>query len=108
MNDSCEVIILGQPEIAATGLTDELDLAANLARPWTYEKEPTGTLGLVADADTDLLLGAWAVGPMASEWIHQAAQAIRVRIPLAQLRDSVAQFPTHSEAYLKAVEQLRP
>lgn len=45
---------------------------------------------------------------MASEWIHQAAQAIRVRIPLAQLRDSVAQFPTHSEAYLKAVVGLRP
>ncbi len=114
-------VVFGQPEIAAAGLTAdqaraaghtvltaELDLAANLARPWTYEKEPTGTLGLVADADTDLLLGAWAVGPMASEWIHQAAQAIRVRIPLAQLRDSAAQFPTYSEAYLKAVEQLRP
>lgn len=112
-------VVFGQPEIAAVGLTadqartaghtiltSELDLARNLARPWTYEKEPSGTLGLVADADTDLLLGAWAVGPMASEWIHQAALAIRSHIPLAQLRDSVAQFPTYSEAYLKAVEQL--
>ena len=114
-------VVFGQPEIAAVGLTadqarsaghtiltSELDLAGNLARPWTYEKEPSGILGLVADADTDLLLGAWALGPMASEWIHQAALAIRAHIPLAQLRDSVAQFPTYSEAYLKAVEQLHP
>ncbi len=114
-------VVFGQPEIAAVGLTAakayaaghtiltaELDLAQSLARPWTYEKEPSGTLGLVADADTDLLLGAWAVGPMASEWIHQAAMAIRAHIPLAQLRDSVAQFPTYSEAYLKTIERLRP
>jgi dihydrolipoamide dehydrogenase len=112
-------VVFGQPEIAAVGLTadqarsaghriltSERDLAGNLARPSTYEREPSGTVGVVADADTDLLLGAWAFGPMASEWIHQAALAIRAHIPLAQLRDSVAQFPTHSEACLKAVEQL--
>jgi len=52
--------------------TAEFDLAWSFARPCTYEEEPRGTLGLVADAKTDLLLGAWAVGPMASEWIHQA------------------------------------
>ncbi|MBG6215231.1 hypothetical protein RCH23_003171 [Cryobacterium sp. CAN_C3] len=29
-----------------------------------------------------------------------------MHIALAQLRDSVAQFPTYSEAYFKAIEQL--
>lgn len=50
------------------------------------------------------------VGPIKSLVARriQAAQAIRVRIPLESLRDSVAQFPTYSEAYLKAVEQLHP
>jgi dihydrolipoamide dehydrogenase len=113
--------VFADPEIAAVGLTlaqaretgrrlltVELDLAASLARPWTYEKDPGGRLALIADADEDVLLGAWAVGPMASEWIHQAAQAIRVRLPLDELRDSVAQFPSYSEAYLTAVERLQP
>ncbi|MDR3083266.1 MAG: pyridine nucleotide-disulfide oxidoreductase, partial [Streptomyces sp.] len=53
-----------------------------------------------------VLAGAWAVAPLASEWIHQAALAIRARIPLEVLADQVAQFPTYSEAYLKAAERL--
>ncbi len=32
--------------------------------------------------------------------------AIKTRTPLSVLRDSVAQFPTFTEAYLKAVERL--
>ena len=112
-------VVFGEPEIAAVGLTAEqartaghdvltaeLDLAESIARPWTCEKDPRGTLGLVADATSQRLVGAYAVAPLASEWIHQAAQAIRARIPLTVLLDGVAQFPTYSEAYLQALEQL--
>ena len=53
-----------------------------------------------------MLAGACAVAPLASEWIHQAALAIRARIPLDVLLDQVAQFPTYTEAYLTALEQL--
>jgi len=114
-------VVFGHPEIACVGLTEdeatsqgrrvrtaEVDLSSALARPWTYEREPTGvSLGLVADADTDLLLGAWAVAPQASEWIHQAALAIRAEIPIERLLDQVAQFPTYSEGYLAALEELQ-
>jgi pyruvate/2-oxoglutarate dehydrogenase complex dihydrolipoamide dehydrogenase (E3) component len=86
--------------------TTELDLAASLARPWTYETDPAGALGLVADRERRVLIGAWAVAPMAGEWIHQAALAIRAAIPVDTLLDGIAQFPTYSEAYIKAVEQL--
>jgi pyruvate/2-oxoglutarate dehydrogenase complex dihydrolipoamide dehydrogenase (E3) component len=112
-------VVFAQPEIAAVGLTSaqaskqginlatsELDLADSLARPWTYETEPTGTLGLLADRDRRVLVGAWATAPLAGEWIHQAALAIRARIPIDTLLDGIAQFPTYSEAYLKATEQL--
>jgi pyruvate/2-oxoglutarate dehydrogenase complex dihydrolipoamide dehydrogenase (E3) component len=88
-------------------MTAELDLAESIARPWTFEKEPRGTLGLVAERTSQRLLWAYAVAPLASEWIHQASQAIRVRIPLDVLLDQVAQFPTYSEAYLAALETLR-
>ena len=107
------------PEIAAVGFTaeqarqrgivtaaTEISLADSIARPYTYERDPRGALGLLADTDRQVLAGAWAVAPLASEWIHQAALAIRARIPLDVLADQVAQFPTYTEAYLTAVEQL--
>ena len=53
-----------------------------------------------------VLIGAWAVGPQAGEWIHQASLAIRTQLPLETLLDQVAQFPTYHEAYQAALEQL--
>ena len=112
-------VVFADPEVAAVGLhvdqarrrgldvvSTEVSLPDAIARPWTYEKDPRGNLGLIADRQTGLLVGAWAVAAQASEWIHQAAQAIRAQIPISTLRDGVAQFPTYSEAYLKALEQL--
>jgi dihydrolipoamide dehydrogenase len=83
-----------------------VDLPQAIARPWTYETDPRGTLGLLADRDRRVLVGAWAVAPMAGEWIHQAALAIRVGVGLDVLLDQVAQFPTYTEAYLTALERL--
>ena len=114
-------MVFADPEIAAVGLTAaqaasrgistataEISLADAIARPWTYERDPRGTLGLLADRGRGVLIGAWAVAPLASEWIHQAALAIRARIPISVLLDQVAQFPTYTEAYLKAIESLEP
>lgn len=111
-------VVFADPEIAAAGLTRqqaerrgirtaavELDLANAIARPWTYEQDPRGNLGLLADADGKVLIGAWAVGPMAGEWIHHASLAIRARLPLETLLDQVAQFPTYHEAYQTALEK---
>ena len=55
---------------------------------------------------SDPELGAWALAPLAGEWIHYAALAIKAQIPLAVLRDTVAQSPTFSEGYLDAIEAL--
>ncbi|MGH6656415.1 MAG: dihydrolipoyl dehydrogenase family protein [Actinocrinis sp.] len=112
-------VVFAEPEIAAVGLTttqahaqginlatSRLDLPDHLARPWTFETEPTGTLGLLADRDARVLVGAWASAPLAGEWIHQAALAIRARIPLDTLLDGIAQYPTYSEALLAAAEHL--
>jgi len=112
-------VVFSAPEIAAAGLTEEqarkqgidvaisvLDIPKSLARPWTYEKAPRGHLGLVADRERGVLVGAWAVAPMAGEWIHQAAMAIREEIPITRLLDATAQFPTYSGAYFEALEQL--
>ena len=112
-------VVFSDPEIAAVGLTEEqarepgldvvvsrLDLASSIARPSTYETEPQGELGLVADRRGEVLVGAWAVAPLAGEWIHQALLAIKAEIPLGVLRDTAAQFPTSSEACREGVEKL--
>ena len=117
--DGIPRVVFADPEIAAAGLTQEqadrdglrtaateVDLAQSIARPWTYERDPSGHLGLLADADRRVLVGAWAVAPQAGEWIHQASLAIRARIPIDTLLDQVAQFPTYSEGYLTALEAL--
>ncbi len=112
-------VVFSYPEIAAVGLTGaqarergvdvataETDLPSALARPWTMETEPRGTLGLVADREHGVLVGAWAFGPLASEWIHTAALAIRMGLPIGALRDTIPQFPTFNEGYLIALEAL--
>lgn len=112
-------VVFADPEIAAVGLTRsqaqdrglavasaEIDLAQTLARPWTYETEPRGELGVLADRHCGVLLGAWAIGPKAGEWIHTAALAVREQIPIDRLLDQIAQFPTYNEGYLKALQRL--
>ena len=113
-------VVFADPEIAAAGLTQqqaeqrgirttatELDLSNAIARPWTYEQDPRGHLGLLADTERKVLIGAWAIGPQAGEWIHQASLAIRAQLPLETLLDQVAQFPTYHEAYQAALEKLQ-
>ena len=53
-----------------------------------------------------MLVGAWAVGPLAGEWIHQAVLAVRAEIPVDVLKDTMAQFPTFSEAMGTALRAL--
>ncbi len=112
-------VVFADPEIAAVGLTAaqaaargistaaaEVSVADAADRSWTYERDPRGAVGLLADRDRGVLAGAWAVAPLASEWIHYAALAIRAQIPISTLLDQVAQFPTYTGAYLAALEQL--
>ncbi|MGH2800982.1 MAG: dihydrolipoyl dehydrogenase family protein [Thermoleophilaceae bacterium] len=112
-------VVFSDPEIAAVGLTEQrareqgievatarVSLPDAIARPWTYEKDPRGELGLVADTQRGRLVGAWAVAPLAGEWIHYAALAIKTGTSLDVLRDTVAQFPTFSEAFLKGLEAI--
>jgi pyruvate/2-oxoglutarate dehydrogenase complex dihydrolipoamide dehydrogenase (E3) component len=112
-------VVFSDPEVAAVGLTEEqarsegvelasfhVKLGEAIARPYTYEKDPRGELQILADKRRSVLVGAWGVGPLASEWIHFAALAIKAHVPLSVLRDTVPQFPTYAEAYQYALEQL--
>ena len=104
-------VVFTDPQVAAVGDADgELTASAQLsgvARTSTYTREYAerpGFLTLVSDGKT--LTGAYAVGPEAGEWLQQATLAIRAGVPLEVLRDTIQPFPTFSEAYLTAAEDL--
>jgi pyruvate/2-oxoglutarate dehydrogenase complex dihydrolipoamide dehydrogenase (E3) component len=108
------------PEVAAVGITTEeearragirpvtatIDMASSIARPYTVEQHPRGAFGVIVDGERQVLVGAWAVAPLAGEWIHQSVLAIRARIPVAVLRETIAQFPSFSEALGTALRAL--
>jgi dihydrolipoamide dehydrogenase len=64
--------------------------------------DTTGFVKWVADADTDRLLGAHAVGPRATELVAEAAAAIRAELTLEEIGRTVHCHPTFSEAWMEA------
>ena len=112
-------VVFTDPEVGAVGLTaaqareqgiavtvSQVELAKMIAAPSIWGRDVDGALGLVADRKRRVLVGAWGVGPGVGEWIHVAALAIRAAVPIEVLRDLIIQFPTFSEGYLYALEQL--
>lgn len=106
------------PEVAAVGFTASaardagLDVALatiplnRVERGRTYGRDLDGLVGVVADRRARVLVGACAVGPLAAEWIHFAVLAVRARVSIDVLRDTIVQFPTFSEALVTAVREL--
>ena len=80
---------------------------SEVAKTATYTRayaESNGFLTLLSDGER--LTGAYALGPEAGEWLQQATLAIRARVPLDVLRDTIQPFPTFSEIYLAALKAL--
>ena len=81
------------------------------SHPWktaTYTRayaESNGFLTLLSDGHR--LTGAYALGPEAGEWLRQATLAIRARVQVEVLNDTIQPFPTFSEIYMEAVKALR-
>jgi dihydrolipoamide dehydrogenase len=99
------------PQVAAVGATEARFVASarvsEVAKTATYTHayaESNGFLSLLSDGAR--LTGAYAVGPEAGEWLQQATLAIRARVPLDVLRDTIQPFPTFSEIYVDALKAL--
>ena len=104
-------VVYTDPQAASVGATEgRFDATVPLnevAKTETYTRayaESNGFLTLLSDGER--LVGAYALGPEAGEWLQQATLAIRARIPLAVLRDTIQPFPTFSEIYVAALTAL--
>ena len=59
-----------------------------------YVSESSGHATIVVDRAEKVLVGAFMAGPAVSEAIHECVLAIRARIPLETLADTLHAFPT--------------
>ena len=105
-------VVFTDPQAAAVGATDAPFSATvalkDVARTATYTRafaQSNGFLTLLSDGER--LTGAYALGPEAGEWLQQATLAIRARVPLQVLRDTIQPFPTFSEIFVEALHSLR-
>jgi pyruvate/2-oxoglutarate dehydrogenase complex dihydrolipoamide dehydrogenase (E3) component len=101
------------PQVAAVGSTGGDGLVESewrvdkTSRTSTYERpKRPGFVRLFADPDAGVLRGAVAVGPEAGEWLGQLTLAVRARVPIATLRDTIQPYPTFSEAIHFAARDL--
>src|SRR5262249_28791097 len=104
-------VVFLDPQVAAVGASEARfcgrNELSNVPRASTYEEEPGARPGfLTLLSDGEHLTGAYAVGAEAGEWLQQATLAIRARVPLDVLRDTIQPYPTFSEIYVGALEQL--
>jgi mercuric reductase len=61
-------------------------------------RDARGFVKMVADAETDEVLGVTMVGQSAGEVIHEAAMALRFRATLHDFIDLLHVYPTMAEA----------
>jgi len=105
-------VVYTDPAAGAVGATEARFAGtarlAEIAKTETYTRayaESNGFLTLLSDGER--LTGAYALGPEAGEWLQQATVAVRARVPLDVLRDTIQPFPTFSEVYVGALKALR-
>jgi pyruvate/2-oxoglutarate dehydrogenase complex dihydrolipoamide dehydrogenase (E3) component len=110
--DAIPDVVYTDPQAASVGAAQGPFTAtialSEVAKTATYTHayaQSKGFLTLLSDGE--VLTGAYALGPEAGEWLQQATLAIRARVPLDVLRDTIQPFPTFSEIYVAALKALR-
>ena len=98
-----QAVAVGAAEgpVTATIPLSSVPKTATYLRAW---EEYPGFLTLVSDGE--VLTGAYGLGPEAGEWMQQATVAIRARVPVTVLNDTIQPFPTFSEAFHFALAKL--
>ena len=101
--------IFTDPQVAAVGMTEEQATTAghkcwcntlpmSLVPRASAIRDTRGMIKMVADADTDVVLGVSMVAQSAGEVIHEAAMALRFGAKLRDFIDLLHVYPTMSEA----------
>jgi dihydrolipoamide dehydrogenase len=105
-------VVYTWPEFAGVGLTEEdakargeikvgkFPMLANSRAKTNHE--PDGFVKVIADAQTDRVLGVWCIASVAGTMIAQAAQAMEFGATSEDIAYTCHAHPTHSEAIKEA------
>ena len=106
-------VVYTAPEFAGVGLTEEaakeagfevkvgkFPMMANSRAKTNHE--PEGFVKVIADAQTDKVLGAWMIASVAGTMIAQVAQAMEFGATSEDIAYTCHAHPTHSEAVKEA------
>ncbi|MCM1989456.1 dihydrolipoyl dehydrogenase [Oceanirhabdus seepicola] len=100
-------VVYTSPEIASVGLTERqakgeeeikvINFPMRMNGKAILEKATEGRLKLILDKKTEVILGANIIGKNATELIHELALAVRHKLTLSDLRETVHAHPTLAE-----------
>jgi len=111
-HDVIPSVVYTSPEIAGVGLTEEqakergaikvgkFPMLANSRAKTNHE--PDGFVKVIADAESDRVLGVWCIASVAGTMIAQAAQAMEFGATSEDIAYTCHAHPTHSEAIKEA------
>jgi dihydrolipoamide dehydrogenase len=68
--------------------------------------EIAGIIKIIADAETDQVLGMHIIGPHAADLVHEGALAIKARMTAREVGEMIHAHPTLSEGIMEAAEDL--
>ncbi|ACI21245.1 MULTISPECIES: dihydrolipoyl dehydrogenase [Thermodesulfovibrio] len=68
--------------------------------------EIEGFIKVIADKDSDIIVGAHVVGADASELIHELAMAVKFKIKINDLKELIHSHPTLSECIGEAIKDI--
>ncbi len=107
-------VVFTIPEIGSVGLTEEkapdnarvgIFMFRGLARAHATG-EITGFVKIIADHDSDRLLGAHIIGPRATDMIHILSIALSTGMTARQVGSLLFAHPTFAEAIVEAVHDI--
>jgi dihydrolipoamide dehydrogenase len=110
-------VIFTSPEVALVGLTEietkKLGIETRIGKFYfrglgkaMASNETEGFVKIVADAESDIIIGAQCVGPHATDLISEMVVAIREEITAEELGNTVHAHPTFAEVWMEAAHAL--
>jgi len=107
--------VFTSPEVAAVGITEEEFMKKYnvcLCRTVTLDhvekaaaiKDTRGLIKMVVDPKTKVVIGVHMIGPLAADIITTATYAVKNKMTIYDIRDTVHVFPTVSEAIKKVAQ----